>query len=72
MNEHLKAKSDKAAELLNADGSVTPASDLPAGLLVEEGTSEADAIQRLLDLFGTVDPQDMMTDEEMRAQRKRS
>ncbi|WP_102126381.1 type II toxin-antitoxin system VapB family antitoxin [Deinococcus planocerae] len=27
---------------------------------------------KILDLFGTVDPADMMTDEEMRAQRKRS
>ena len=27
---------------------------------------------KVLDLFGTVDPADMLTDEEMRAQRKRS
>ena len=27
---------------------------------------------KILDLFGTVDPADMMTDEEMREQRKRS
>ncbi|WP_424950931.1 type II toxin-antitoxin system VapB family antitoxin [Deinococcus sp.] len=27
---------------------------------------------RILDLFGTVDPADMLTDEEIRAQRRRS
>lgn len=27
---------------------------------------------KILDLFGTVDPADMLTDEEMRAQRRRS
>ncbi len=37
MNERLKAKMERAASLLNADGSVTPAADLPARLLVEEG-----------------------------------
>ncbi|WP_339095170.1 type II toxin-antitoxin system VapB family antitoxin [Deinococcus sp. VB343] len=27
---------------------------------------------KVLDLFGTIDPEDMLTDEELRAQRKRS
>lgn len=36
MKESLKAKMERAAALLNADGSVTPADDLPAGLLVPE------------------------------------
>jgi len=39
MNESLKAKMALAAELLNADGSVTPTADLPAGLLVPESAS---------------------------------
>lgn len=37
MNEHLKAKMELAARLLNEDGSVTPAESLPAGLLIQEG-----------------------------------
>ena len=37
MNERLKAKMERAAGLLNEDGSVTPAPRLPAGLLVEAG-----------------------------------
>lgn len=68
MNKRLKAKNEKAAKLLNKDGSVTPANHLPKGILVQE----SEPIQKLLDLFGTVDPEDMLTDEEMRAQRKRS
>ena len=39
MNERLKVKMERAASLLNADGSVTPAADLPAGLLVPESSS---------------------------------
>lgn len=37
MNERLKAKMELAASLLNTDGSVTPAEQLPAELLVQEG-----------------------------------
>ena len=50
MNERLKAKSALAASLLNADGSVTPASTLPARLLVEEreGGIAADVQQALV------------------------
>lgn len=36
MNERLKAKMELAASLLNEDGSVTPAEQLPVGLLVQE------------------------------------
>ncbi len=39
MKESLKAKMERAAALLNADGSVTPAADLPAGLLVPESAA---------------------------------
>ncbi|MFT2720144.1 hypothetical protein ACMT4L_09090 [Deinococcus sp. A31D244] len=39
MKESMKAKMALAAELLHADGSVTPAADLPAGLLVPESAS---------------------------------
>ncbi|WP_425146611.1 helix-turn-helix domain-containing protein [Deinococcus sp.] len=38
MNERLRAKMERAASLLNADGSVTPAADLPVRLLVPEGS----------------------------------
>lgn len=43
MNETLKAKMKRAARLLEEDGSVTPASKLPAGLLVEEGPGGIEA-----------------------------
>jgi DNA-binding XRE family transcriptional regulator len=38
LNERLKTKMERAASLLNADGSVTPAADLSAALLTSEGT----------------------------------
>ncbi|WP_291427124.1 helix-turn-helix transcriptional regulator [Deinococcus sp.] len=37
MNERLKEKMELAASLLNENGSVTPADQLPGGLLVQEG-----------------------------------
>lgn len=50
MNEMLKAKMERAAHLLEEDGSVTPASHLPAGLLVAEGPGgiEADVQEALV------------------------
>lgn len=50
MNETLKAKMERAARLLEEDGSVTPAPKLPAGLLVEEGPGgiEADVQEALV------------------------
>lgn len=43
MNERLKAKMEIAATLLNEDGSVTPADNLPVGFLVEEGAGGIEA-----------------------------
>ncbi|PNY81275.1 hypothetical protein CVO96_07635 [Deinococcus koreensis] len=43
--------------------------------LIKAVPDEADVTEqqlKILNVFGTVDPQDMLTDEEMRAQRKRS
>lgn len=43
MNERLKAKMELAATLLNEDGSVTPADNLPTGFLVEESAAGLEA-----------------------------